>query len=186
MATDQDELRKKNEELSQAYKEKSRKLLNTQELYDKLKRRLMLGQIQDAASDAVDATMNGGLGQVSYRNDNVESQAPFEQQFGTPMTGHRYSDRLNQPAGMPAHLRMGPPDIRSTTWARPAYPQGSYITLKCWRTTISCFDSGDSFNTRNSPPAPRGRSSWPVCYTWLRRRHTNGFGWQRKNAAPSA
>lgn len=124
MAAEQDELRKKNTELSQAYKEKSRKLLYSQELYDKLKRRLMLGQIQDAASDAVGATLNPGLGPMSYRNDFVDSQAPFEQQFSTPMTGHRSSNRLDLPAGMPARPRMGPPDMRSTSWARPAYSQG--------------------------------------------------------------
>ncbi|KKY36006.1 putative e3 ubiquitin-protein ligase ccnb1ip1 [Diaporthe ampelina] len=59
MDLDNDSLRRKNEELSQAYKEKNRKLLQTQELYDKLKRKAMLGHIQDAASDAVDTTLQG-------------------------------------------------------------------------------------------------------------------------------
>lgn len=124
MAAEQDELRKKNEELSQAYKEKSRKLLNTQELYDKLKRRLMLGQIQENASEAIDATMNGGTVPMAFTNDRVELQRPYEQQFSTPLAGPRYNDRLDQSAGMPAHPRMDPPDIRSTIGARPAYPQG--------------------------------------------------------------
>ena len=46
MTVDQDSLRRKNDELVQAYKEKTRKLLQTQELYDKLKRKAMLGQMQ--------------------------------------------------------------------------------------------------------------------------------------------
>jgi E3 ubiquitin-protein ligase CCNP1IP1 len=54
MAIAQDNLQRKNEELLQAYREKSRKYLQTQELYDKLKRRAMLGQVQNAASDVVD------------------------------------------------------------------------------------------------------------------------------------
>jgi E3 ubiquitin-protein ligase CCNP1IP1 len=54
MAIIQGSLQRKNEELLQAYREKSRKHIQTQELYDKLKRRAMLGQVQDAASDAVD------------------------------------------------------------------------------------------------------------------------------------
>lgn len=136
MAADQDELQKKNEELSQAYKEKNRKLLNTQELYDKLKRRLMLGQIQDAASDAVDATITGGLGPMNLANGCLESQGPFEQQFTTPLAGPRYNNRLDQPAVIPAHSRMGPPDIRSNSWARPTYPQGLYILFKCWCTKV--------------------------------------------------
>jgi len=56
---DKDSLTRKNDELAQAYKEKSRKLLQTQELYDKLKRKAMLGQIQDAATDAADSQVLG-------------------------------------------------------------------------------------------------------------------------------
>ncbi|KAI0897082.1 hypothetical protein F4806DRAFT_495591 [Annulohypoxylon nitens] len=59
MRMDQDSLHRKNEELTQAYKDKNRKLLQTQELYDKLKRKAMLGQIQDAAEDAIDSTLHG-------------------------------------------------------------------------------------------------------------------------------
>ena len=54
---DQDNLRRKNEELFQTLREKSRKLLQTQELYDKLKRRALLGQAQDAIHDAMDDTI---------------------------------------------------------------------------------------------------------------------------------
>ncbi|KAH8808911.1 cyclin B1 interacting protein-like protein 1 [Xylogone sp. PMI_703] len=61
---DQENLRRKNEELAQAFREKSRKHLQTQELYDKLKRREMLGQVQHAASCAaennVQALATGG------------------------------------------------------------------------------------------------------------------------------
>lgn len=57
MQVDQDTLRRRNEELTQAFREKSRKQMQTQELYDKLKRRSMLGQVQEAASDAVDHTV---------------------------------------------------------------------------------------------------------------------------------
>lgn len=58
MLVDQDSLRRKNEELAQAFRDKSRKHSQTQELYDKLKRRVMLGQVQNAASDAVDHTIH--------------------------------------------------------------------------------------------------------------------------------
>lgn len=61
MAVDQDSLRRKNEELLQALREKSRKQLQTQELYDKLKRRAMLGQVQNAAGDAADHTIQASV-----------------------------------------------------------------------------------------------------------------------------
>jgi E3 ubiquitin-protein ligase CCNP1IP1 len=57
MSIDQQSLCQKNEELFQALRDKTKKCLQTQELYDKLKRRAMMGQVQDAASDAVDYTI---------------------------------------------------------------------------------------------------------------------------------
>lgn len=41
----------------QTCKDKSRRLLQTQELYDRVKRKAELGQIQRAASDAVDSSL---------------------------------------------------------------------------------------------------------------------------------
>lgn len=61
MKVDQASLRRKNEELVQAFREKNRKHLQTQELYDKLKRRAMMGQVQEAAQDAVDHTIQASV-----------------------------------------------------------------------------------------------------------------------------
>ena len=82
MSVDQDNLRRKNEELIQAFREKSRKLLQTQELYDKRKRQDMLGQVQNAASDAVDhtiqasATANRFADAVGNQNQSQHSVQP--------------------------------------------------------------------------------------------------------------
>lgn len=72
---DQEALRKRNDELSQAFKEKNKKLLQTQELYDKLKRRAMIGQMQDAAEDAVDSSLHVGntLEGIDPATDNGEA-----------------------------------------------------------------------------------------------------------------
>ncbi|KAK7704854.1 hypothetical protein SLS64_008202 [Diaporthe eres] len=81
----------KNEDLTQAYKEKNRKLLQTQELYDKLKRKAMLGHIQDAASDAVDTTLQGTSSYAAQQAD----QGVYEHQIGTPLrTAQAWRDRL--------------------------------------------------------------------------------------------
>ncbi|GAW25128.1 putative E3 ubiquitin-protein ligase CCNB1IP1 [Rosellinia necatrix] len=69
---DRDELRKKYEELLRTCKEKNKKLLQTQELYDKLKRKAMLGQVQDAAEDAVESTLQA----QPVNSNGVESQEP--------------------------------------------------------------------------------------------------------------
>jgi E3 ubiquitin-protein ligase CCNP1IP1 len=78
LVAEQESLRRKQEEISQAYKEKSRKVLQLQELYDKVKRRAELGQIQRAASDAVDHTLQAaqldpGYGGNMAAQSNVES-----------------------------------------------------------------------------------------------------------------
>jgi hypothetical protein len=73
MQVDQDGLRRKNGELIQALREKSRKQLQTQELYDKLKRRAMLGQVQNAALDAVDQNIQASV-TASRFVDRVDSQ----------------------------------------------------------------------------------------------------------------
>lgn len=124
MSLDQEMLQRKNEELSLAYKEKNRKLLQTSELYDKLKRKAMLGHIQDAASEAVDTTLHAGLALGSHPMDRSENQLSYDQQFGTPYGASRYNDRLDQPAPLHAQPRMPPLDIRNSAWAQQAHPPG--------------------------------------------------------------
>lgn len=68
MSVDHENIRRKHEELTQAFREKNRKLLQTQELYDRLKRRDMLGQVQNAASDAVDHTIQASVDASRYAN----------------------------------------------------------------------------------------------------------------------
>lgn len=68
---DQENLKRKNEELIQTVREKSRKQLQTQELYDKLKQREMLGQVQNAAYEAVDTNIQTS-GTASHITDRVD------------------------------------------------------------------------------------------------------------------
>jgi E3 ubiquitin-protein ligase CCNP1IP1 len=80
MLVDQDNLRRKNEELAQAFRDKSRKHSQTQELYDKLKRRVMLGQVQNAASDAVDHTIHAS----AASNRFIDPTTGFDQRQRQP------------------------------------------------------------------------------------------------------
>ncbi|RSM07961.1 hypothetical protein CEP52_004932 [Fusarium oligoseptatum] len=73
MAAEQDALQRKNDEIGQALKEKSRKVLQLQELYDKVKRKAELGQIQKAASDAVEITL-----EASQLNQGLEGDDPTQ------------------------------------------------------------------------------------------------------------
>ncbi|KAK2614425.1 hypothetical protein N8I77_001255 [Diaporthe amygdali] len=123
MALDHDSLNRKNEELVQAYKEKNRKLLQTQELYDKLKRRAMLGHIQDAASDAVDTTLQGGSSYAAQQAAQAERGA-YEHQFATPLRPTQYVERTDRPGALPAQPQMMASDPRVGAWTGPAMPRG--------------------------------------------------------------
>lgn len=57
---------KKNNELAQSLHAKSKQQAHTQELYDKLKRRDQMSQVQNAASDAVDQTIQGSTTANGY------------------------------------------------------------------------------------------------------------------------
>lgn len=100
MQIDQDNLRRKNDELIQAFREKSRKQLQTQELYDKLKRRAMLGQVQNAASDAVDHTIQASvtanrlIDRLSDQNQQP-SQPPLYQAAGVQHSNASPVGRIN-------------------------------------------------------------------------------------------
>ncbi|KAI0482127.1 hypothetical protein GGR56DRAFT_684639 [Xylariaceae sp. FL0804] len=100
--TDQETLRKKNDELAQAYKEKNRKLLQCQELYDKLKRKAMLGQMQGAAEDAVDSTLHGASFDTSGPEDGLHAADNY-QVHGTPFGQHRPAlyDQQRETTGSP-------------------------------------------------------------------------------------
>ncbi|KAK6067771.1 hypothetical protein SCUP515_09971 [Seiridium cupressi] len=68
LSFDQQSLRRKNDEVAQAFREKNKKLMQTQELYDRLKRKAMMGQMQHAAEDAVDSNL--------YSNTELGARGP--------------------------------------------------------------------------------------------------------------
>ncbi|KAM0238960.1 hypothetical protein ACHAP5_008466 [Fusarium lateritium] len=87
MVAEQDDLRRKCDELSRAYKEKGRKVLQLQELYDKVKRKAELGHIQRAASDAVDSTIQATQLEHGY-GDGMPPQGHIEGHAEGHTKGH--------------------------------------------------------------------------------------------------
>ena len=111
---DQENLRRKNEELGQAFRDKSRKHSQTQELYDKLKRRAMLGHVQNAAFDAVDHTIqvsavnNRFMEQTTNSNQNIRRLTTSTDLQSNTMQAPHFNDN----AGV---LPMMPPPIARAT-----------------------------------------------------------------------
>ncbi|KAF5661844.1 e3 ubiquitin ligase ccnb1ip1 [Fusarium heterosporum] len=110
MMAEQDDLRRKHDELSRAFKDKSRKVLQLQELYDKVKRKAELGHIQRAASDAVDSTIQAtqldhgygdGLHPQSHIEDHIEGRAApvFNNSHRVDVSGINNSLPRSHPGG---------------------------------------------------------------------------------------
>ncbi|KAH8194926.1 hypothetical protein TruAng_010911 [Truncatella angustata] len=115
LSFDQQSLHRKNDELTQALKDKNKKFMQTQELYDKLKRKAMMGQMQHAAEDAVDLNLHTATGgprpqreRLSLRTyeDVVYKQRPSQHSNGngpgsiypaqaTHQTNHEIWDKGN-------------------------------------------------------------------------------------------
>lgn len=93
-----------------------------QELYDKLKRKAMLGHIQDAASDAVDTTLHNGAATGAHILNRSDHQGNYEHQLVTPYGAPRYANRID----LPTHTTMGPPQMQNAAWVRPAPPHGTF------------------------------------------------------------
>ncbi|KAL2683057.1 hypothetical protein Neosp_007520 [[Neocosmospora] mangrovei] len=112
MTAEQDALRRKNEEIGQAFKEKSRKVLQLQELYDKVKRRAELGQIRKAASAAVDLTLET----PPQPDQGIAGNNGVPESDNTPAFNYRRANGLNMNTGMP---RSYPAVTREgTLWPR--------------------------------------------------------------------
>lgn len=78
MQMDQDKLKTENASLVSAFREKSRKHQQTQELYDRLKRKEMTTATQTAAFNSVDEV----LGSVSNLQAQNQSSIPHQYQTG--------------------------------------------------------------------------------------------------------
>ncbi|CZR63206.1 related to lactose regulatory protein [Phialocephala subalpina] len=109
---DQDTLRRRNEELNQAFREKSRKQMQTQELYDKLKRKAMLSQVQEAALDAVDHTVQASAigNRFVDRVGNQPQNQPQPQRQPAPLFSNQPSGAMQRPGMIGGGgTTMGPP-----------------------------------------------------------------------------
>ena len=104
LEVDQENTRRKNEELSKALRQKTQKQLHTQELYDKLKRQALLNQVQNAAMDAVDENIQASVTASRYadaiQNQNMHPPPP-------PAFPNLQSTSMRRTASYPAN--MGPP-----------------------------------------------------------------------------
>ncbi|KAK8145063.1 hypothetical protein G3M48_004968 [Beauveria asiatica] len=120
LTTENDNTRRKNEELSKAYKEKSRQLLQTQELHDKLRHTVEMGHIQRAATDAVDSRFQQQQQQTS-RHFAPQHSAPYNNAHLRPGSdaGFRgYGPAVDQERALDGGTRGSLMDTGAGPWRR--------------------------------------------------------------------
>jgi E3 ubiquitin-protein ligase CCNP1IP1 len=155
MNSDNDALRRKNEELHHDLRERNKKLLQTQELYDKMKRRGMLDQVQTAASNAVDDTIQ------ATTNGNRFTENPGTNDHRPPLYANQQTGGLNHASGFLNSTMPPPPQRRrhSSEWDNIGSQGQSHVSQHCkkhlvatkiqlWITYEECYRqscSGNSF-----------------------------------------
>lgn len=136
LTIDLDKMRHKNEEVGQALREKNKKLMQTQELYDKLKRKAMIGEMQDAASDAVNSNIEAAAAAVVMHSDHLTQPGLYEPQLTSPRHNSLMTERTEHMFGMSNSVRGHPRHQNSDAgWAKP---QGQHCGFACLPKTFAC------------------------------------------------
>lgn len=123
MQIDQDRLKAENTDLVAAYREKHRKYQQTQDLYDRLKRKEMMAATQSAAFDSVDEVLGNvssrpGPGASMYSNQYPNSRTHAQRDFQPLHVDHNGIEQAhthrrggsNNSQGSGG--KMGPPPLR--------------------------------------------------------------------------
>ncbi|RPA92271.1 hypothetical protein L873DRAFT_1817916 [Choiromyces venosus 120613-1] len=123
MGVVEDELRRKNHELMQGWMEKSRKLGQMQELYDKLKGQKMISQVRQAAADRAEQALHMTSHQspdTRHFQDSISKSAASTPQHSRPNSAPDHTPRgakfsnirssQNGPGNGPGNsIRIAPP-----------------------------------------------------------------------------
>ena len=107
MQIDQDRLKQENTQLVAAFREKSRKHQQTQELYDRLKRKEMTAATQSAAFESVDEVLGNVSNQQRFVSPQHHTRARAQRDFHVDHNGvekvhtHQRSGSSNSGGMMP-------------------------------------------------------------------------------------
>ncbi|TKW55040.1 hypothetical protein CTA1_41 [Colletotrichum tanaceti] len=125
LSDDCDDVRRKHEELAHAYQDKCRKLTQVQELYDRVKRKAELGQMEAAALDAVASTLQYGTRVPEYnKNGSAVRLNIYEQQTDPAHHAPPYATGTGRQY-QSAHASGGSGTFRGdVAWSRSGPAQG--------------------------------------------------------------
>ena len=133
MLIDQDKLRTENSNIVAAYREKSRKHQQTQELYDRLKKKEMTAVTQSAAYDSVDEVLQSATNRLNHAGNSGTSYTlharpglkvqPFSEQIPRDNSRTEYIRREDGSKGSGDSGRIMPPPMY-----RPGHNLGNRVT----------------------------------------------------------
>lgn len=119
MHIDQEKLKMENANLVQAFRDKSRKHQQTQELYDRLKRKEMTAATQSAAFESVDEVLQSATSrQMPTNTSNSHHSQQFRSNAGAPSQPpleHIGTERLHNHQRVRSGGMMPPPSLRTGT-----------------------------------------------------------------------
>ncbi|ATZ55646.1 hypothetical protein BCIN_12g02200 [Botrytis cinerea B05.10] len=155
MNSDNDALRRKNEELHHDLRERNKKLLQTQELYDKMKRRGMLDQVQTAASNAVDDTIQ------ATTNGNRFTENPGTNDHRPPLYANQQTGPLNHASGFLNSTMPPPPQRRrhSSEWDNIGSQGQSHVSQHYNHVQATPSSHRQPLASSHFPPTSIGRNN---------------------------
>lgn len=202
MQVDQDRLKNENTNLVAAFREKSRKHQQTQELYDRLKRKEMTAATQSAAYQSVDDVLGSVGGRHGQDQPSGMSQYPNMGRAPGQSQQYQYQGDLNGAAQDYGHGRnnsngsngngkdgaMPPPPRRPAGFGAPGLgpcqPSPSVLPrLHSLNTNIDCSPRNDHPLTAPHPPwAPQPASRSPRSLRLPQQQHDDVRQFTKPNA----
>ena len=175
MQIDQDKLKTDNATLAHSLREKARKHLQVQELYDKLKRRDMTAATQSAAYDSVDEVLQAVAHEGSGRgHDGANAYGQFAGKHYPPNDRPlRFHFRQGSNSSGNSRRMMPPPTMHRPDQAthRPAYRSSEHMTVKLH---LYYTDLDYRCRTNSDSAASTPHSAWwrdelyPAAASWIR------------------
>ena len=134
MQVAQEQLQKKNQELFEMYRDKSKKFTQITNLYNLLKSRAMKSQMQTAASDSVSQALNslGSRNEVSTSASNrpismaPDPQTPSSKQYGDYPVNQKGVEQLHRHQRSGTGSSKGRKRNRIVTMPPPSRPIGPF------------------------------------------------------------
>lgn len=138
MQIDQDKLKAENTQLVAAFREKHRKYQQTQDLYDRLKRKEMTAATQSAAFESVDEVIGNvssrpGAGASLYSQQNLNPRTQAQRDFQPVHVDHDPIEQIHmhQRNGSHGSGGMMPPPIRRAGGISNTFNHGRSHSIYC-------------------------------------------------------